>query len=68
VAVEVAAPPAQRTQLVGTVMVLVSATAFGSLAIFAKLAYASGLRTAQLLAFRFLLAAVGMCILAMIIG
>ena len=49
-------------------MVLVSATAFGSLAIFAKLAYASGLGTAQLLAFRFLLAAVGMWILAMVIG
>ena len=49
-------------------MVLGSATAFGSLAIFAKLAYASGLGTAQLLAFRFLLAAVGMWILAMVIG
>jgi drug/metabolite transporter (DMT)-like permease len=49
-------------------MVLVSATAFGSLAIFAKLAYASGLGTEQTLAFRFLLAAIGMWILAMVIG
>ena len=49
-------------------MVLVSATAFGSLAIFAKLAYASGLGTVQTLAFRFLLAGVGMWILAIVIG
>ena len=49
-------------------MVLASATAFGSLAIFAKLAYASGLGTEQTLAFRFLLAAIGMWILAVIIG
>jgi drug/metabolite transporter (DMT)-like permease len=62
------AAQAQKTQWIGTVMVLVSATAFGSLAIFAKLAYASGLGTEQTLAFRFLLAAIGMWILAMIIG
>src|SRR4029077_10685537 len=48
------APPATaRTQWAGTAMVLVSATAFGTLAIFAKLGYASGLGTEQLLAFRF---------------
>ena len=46
-------------------MVLVSATAFGTNAIFAKLAYAAGLGTTQTLAFRFLLAAVGMWGLAL---
>ena len=49
-------------------MVLGSATAFGTLAIFAKLGYASGLGTEQTLAFRFLLAAIGMLSLAMVIG
>jgi drug/metabolite transporter (DMT)-like permease len=49
-------------------MVLASATAFGTLAIFAKVGYASGLGTEQTLAFRFLLAAVGMVTLAMLIG
>jgi drug/metabolite transporter (DMT)-like permease len=41
-------------------MVLVSATAFGTLSILAKLAYRAGLGTEQLLAFRFVLAAIGM--------
>jgi drug/metabolite transporter (DMT)-like permease len=45
-------------------MVLVSAAAFGTLAILAKLAYAAGLRLEQLLAFRFLFAAAGMIALA----
>ncbi len=49
-------------------MVLASATGFGTLAIFAKLGYASGLGTEQLLAFRFLLAAAGMWVLAMLFG
>jgi drug/metabolite transporter (DMT)-like permease len=49
-------------------MVLGSATAFGTLAIFAKLGYASGLGTEQTLAFRFLLAASGMVVLAMALG
>ncbi len=49
-------------------MVLASATGFGTLAIFAKLGYASGLGTEQLLAFRFLLAAIGMWVLAMVVG
>ena len=49
-------------------MVLGSATAFGTLAIFAKLGYASGLGTEQTLAFRFLLAAIGMVALAVVIG
>jgi drug/metabolite transporter (DMT)-like permease len=49
-------------------MVLGSAVGFSTLAIFAKLAYASGLGTEQTLAFRFLLAAIGMWILAMVIG
>ena len=67
-AVEAAAPAAHRTQWVGTAMVLASATAFGTLAIFAKLGYAAGLGTEQTLAFRFLLAAIGMVALAMVIG
>ena len=45
-------------------MVLVSATAFGTLSVFAKLAYAQGLGTEQTLAFRFFLAALGMWALA----
>jgi drug/metabolite transporter (DMT)-like permease len=49
-------------------MVLGSATAFGTLAIFAKLGYASGLGTEQTLAFRFLLAAIGMIALATVLG
>jgi drug/metabolite transporter (DMT)-like permease len=47
--------------------VLVSATAFGTNAIFAKLAYRAGLGTTQLLAFRFLLAAAGMWGLALLL-
>jgi len=49
-------------------MVLGSATGFATLAIFAKVAYASGLGTEQTLAFRFLLAALGMLVLAVVIG
>ena len=49
-------------------MVLASATGFGTLAILAKLGYASGLGTQQMLAFRFLLAAVGMLALAALAG
>ncbi|HUY73975.1 MAG TPA: DMT family transporter [Candidatus Dormibacteraeota bacterium] len=49
-------------------MVLISATGFGTLAIFAKLAYASGLGTEQTLAFRFTLAAIGMWALASALG
>jgi drug/metabolite transporter (DMT)-like permease len=49
-------------------MVLVSAASFGSLSIFGKLAYANGLGTAQTLAFRFLLAAIGMWVLATLFG
>ena len=49
-------------------MVLVSATAFATLAIFAKLGYAAGLQTQQLLAFRFVLAALGMVVLAFLLG
>jgi drug/metabolite transporter (DMT)-like permease len=45
--------------------VLVSATAFGTNAIFAKLAYSAGLGTTQTLAFRFLVAAAGMWALAL---
>ncbi|HEY4914549.1 MAG TPA: DMT family transporter [Candidatus Dormibacteraeota bacterium] len=64
----VAAPAAHREQWAGTGMVLGSATAFGTLAIFAKLGYASGLGTEQTLAFRFLLAAIGMIVLALLLG
>ena len=46
-------------------LVLVSATAFGTNAIFAKLAYRTGLGTTQTLAFRFVLAALGMWVLAL---
>ena len=49
-------------------MVVVSAISFGTLSIFAKLAYSSGLGVDQLLAFRFALAAVGMLILAFAVG
>jgi drug/metabolite transporter (DMT)-like permease len=49
-------------------MVLVSATGFGTNAIFAKLGYQAGLGTEQLLAFRFLLAAAGMLIMARLLG
>ncbi|HKW69109.1 MAG TPA: DMT family transporter [Candidatus Dormibacteraeota bacterium] len=49
-------------------MVLVSATAFGTNAIFAKLAYRAGLSTTQTLAFRFVLAALGMWGLALVLG
>ena len=45
-------------------MVLGSAAAFGTLSIFAKLAYSAGLTTEQLLAFRFVLAAIGMWVLS----
>jgi drug/metabolite transporter (DMT)-like permease len=48
-------------------MALVSATAFGSLSILAKLAYAAGLGTYQLLAFRFVLAGAGMLALATVV-
>ncbi len=46
-------------------MVLTSATAFGTLSILAKLAYRAGLGTQQTLAFRFVLAAIGMWGLAL---
>jgi drug/metabolite transporter (DMT)-like permease len=49
-------------------MVLASATGFGFLAILAKIGYAEGLGSAQALAFRFLIAAVGMLALAVLFG
>src|SRR5256886_14798777 len=48
-------------------MILVSATAFGTNAILAKLAYREGLGTSQTLAFRFVLAAFGMWGLALVL-
>ena len=49
-------------------MVVVSAVSFGTLSIFAKLAYSHGLGTEQLLAFRFALAAIGMWALSFATG
>ena len=49
-------------------MVVVSAVSFGTLSIFAKVAYNNGLGTVQLLAFRFGLAAVGMLVLSFVVG
>lgn len=49
-------------------MVLASAAAFGTLSIFAKLAYSVGLSTEQVLAFRFVLAAIGMWALSFAVG
>ena len=49
-------------------MVVGSAIAFGTLSIFAKLAYKNGLGTEQLLAFRFSLAAIGMWAVAFAVG
>lgn len=52
----------------GVALVLISATAFGTNAIFAKLAYAVGLATTQTLAYRFVIAAIGMWGLALALG
>jgi drug/metabolite transporter (DMT)-like permease len=49
-------------------MALISAAAFGTLAILAKLAYAAGMSVAQLLCYRFILATVGMCVLCLVTG
>jgi drug/metabolite transporter (DMT)-like permease len=49
---------------VGVAVVLISATAFGTNAIFGKLGYQAGLGTSQTLAFRFVLGAAGMWALA----
>jgi drug/metabolite transporter (DMT)-like permease len=57
-----------RREQIGTAMVLVSATCFGSLAILAKYAYAAGLGAEQALAFRFALAALGMIALSYLLG
>lgn len=53
-----------RAELTGTALVLVSATAFATLAILVKLAYAAGLTVDQVLAFRFGLAGAGMLAIA----
>ncbi len=58
----------RRAEWTGVALVLVSATAFGTNAIFAKLAYRAGLATTQTLAFRFVLAALGMWALALVMG
>jgi len=61
-------PGAGSSQAAGTVLVLLSAVAFGTLAIIAKLAYRAGLVPAQLLSLRFLLAAAGMLIVSLAVG
>jgi len=53
---------------VGTILVLVSATCFGTLAIFAKLGYRAGFGPEQLLANRFLAGAAGMVVVALVAG
>jgi drug/metabolite transporter (DMT)-like permease len=50
---------------VGIALVLISATAFGTNAIFGKLAYEAGLGTAQTLLYRFVLGGAGMWALAL---
>ncbi|TMC76852.1 MAG: hypothetical protein E6J08_14045, partial [Chloroflexi bacterium] len=67
-AVDTTAAPARQADWAGTAMVLGSAVAFGTLSIFAKLAYSAGLGTEQLLAFRFVLAAIGMWVLSFAVG
>src|ERR1700741_5046249 len=68
-AVEKGSPPAVGpAEWTGTAVVVVSAVSFGTLSIFAKLAYNHGLGTEQLLAFRFALAAVGMWGLSLAAG
>jgi drug/metabolite transporter (DMT)-like permease len=57
-----------RKERVGTAMVLASATGFGTLSILAKLGYEAGLGTQQMLAFRFVVAAIGMVGLAALAG
>jgi drug/metabolite transporter (DMT)-like permease len=52
----------------GTLLVLASAVAFGTLAIIAKLGYAAGLVPAQLLSFRFMLGAAGMLVVSLAVG
>ena len=52
----------------GTLLVLASAVAFGTLAIIAKLGYRAGLAPAQLLSLRFLLAAGGMLVVSLAFG
>ena len=49
-------------------MALISAAAFGTLAILAKLAYAAGMSVAQLLSYRFALATAGMFALCLVTG
>ncbi|HEX3506885.1 MAG TPA: DMT family transporter [Candidatus Dormibacteraeota bacterium] len=57
-----------ESQRTGTIIVLASATCFGTLSILAKYAYAAGLGAEQALAFRFGLAAVGMLAVAFLLG
>jgi drug/metabolite transporter (DMT)-like permease len=52
----------------GTVLVLLSAAAFGTLAIIAKLGYQAGLQPAQLLSLRFLIASGGMLLVSLAVG
>jgi len=61
--VEAAAPGVHRDQVVGTLYVLASALCFGSMAIFARMAYASGVDIPTLLLLRFSIASILMWVL-----
>jgi drug/metabolite transporter (DMT)-like permease len=58
----------RRRELAGVAAVLLSATGFGTLAVFVKLGYAAGLSMEQMLAYRFLLAGLGMSALSIAAG
>jgi len=62
-----AASLSQRKRLIGVVLIVVSACAFGSGALFAKPIYASGLDWLTLLAWRFLIAAIAAWIWLLVI-
>ncbi len=57
-----------RNSLLGSAMILAAATVFATAPILAKIAYETGLTTVELLAGRFLLAAVGMTVIAILAG
>jgi drug/metabolite transporter (DMT)-like permease len=59
--------PLTRGELAGIGLALASATAFGTMPVLAKLAFMSGLGTQQTLALRFLFAATGMLVLAVVL-
>src|SRR5450759_1109735 len=54
------------SRLIGVVLIVISAAAFGTLAIFGRYAYADGLDTFTLLALRFSIAALIMAVLLIV--